>query len=81
MRAWPIISARTRTQVHLAKRCGTMDLLGRLLAEPAFDILRTKEQLGYSVSVRPLFGVAPAHYYSRTSSIELLGSSFEATCC
>jgi hypothetical protein len=28
----------------------TMDLLGRLLSEPAFDVLRTKEQLGYVVS-------------------------------
>ena len=26
------------------------DLLERILSEPAFDILRTKEQLGYTVS-------------------------------
>ena len=25
----------------------TLDLMSRLIAEPAFDVLRTKEQLGY----------------------------------
>ena len=48
-----------RELVNLPKRCATMDLLGRLFSEPAFDVLRTKEQLGYSVSagVRRTCGV------------------------
>jgi len=39
--------------------CATLDLLGRLIGEPAFDVLRTKEQLGYSVNagVRRTCGV------------------------
>eukprot|EP01047_Picozoa_sp_COSAG01_P067445 COSAG01_NODE_9527_length_2418_cov_31.584304_3_plen_134_part_00 len=47
--AW-VGSPCLRRCVHGASITATMDLLGRLLSEPAFDVLRTKEQLGYVVS-------------------------------
>ena len=41
------------------RETGLLDLMSQLISEPAFDVLRTKEQLGYSVnaSVRRTLGV------------------------